>query len=185
MTKHEVREFIKRRRGELSADWLALNGDSAEGNFLEMSTFQSASVVACYIAIYGEVATDRIISRCWDEGKTVCVPAYERHSKKYDLAVMARNQNMTIGHMGISEPTDPEWISVEKVDLMVVPGLAFDRRGGRVGYGGGYYDRLLKGMSGVSAGLAFGFQVMDDVPVEEHDIRLDMVVTETEIITIS
>ncbi len=113
------------------------------------------------------------------------MPAYHSEQQKYALAVMGENEKMTQGYMNIPEPLNPQWIGGEDVDFMIVPGLAFDRQGGRVGYGGGCYDRMLKNTSASKVGLAFGFQLIDHVPLEEHDICLDMVVTETEVITVS
>lgn len=84
-----------------------------------------------------------------------------------------------IGHYGIREPIDPVFLPLEAIDVMIIPGVAFDARGNRLGRGGGYYDRLLAAFDGFTAGVAFAFQLVPCVPTEPHDRSVQVVVTET------
>ncbi len=86
------------------------------------------------------------------------------------------------GRFGIPEPAEPVFAAEDELDLILVPGVAFDRVGRRVGHGGGFYDRLLPQYRVSRAGICFDFQCLGAVPAEEHDIRMNWVVTETQIL---
>jgi 5-formyltetrahydrofolate cyclo-ligase len=133
----------------------------------------------------GEVRTDAIIEQCWQENKRVCVPAYRAETNHYDFVTLDRDAPMVVGPARILEPEAKQWIPADEVDLALVPGVAFDSLGGRLGHGGGHYDRILgRVRSGTpfTAGLAFEFQVYDRVPTNESDVRMDVVVTEKRVI---
>jgi 5-formyltetrahydrofolate cyclo-ligase len=185
MDKGELRELVVWQRTELTTEWLAEASGAVLENLVVQSAFEEASFVACYLDVDSEVRTSGILERCWADGKTVCVPAYDAAMESFRMAQIRVDTEMINGQMNISEPAHPRWIDVGDVDLFLVPGLAFDAKGGRVGYGGGCYDRIMSGARGVKAALAFDFQVFEQVPVEEHDILLNMIITETRIITVS
>ena len=88
------------------------------------------------------------------------------------------------GAYGILEPSTKRPVAENDIDVIIVPGLAFDRRGGRMGFGAGYYDRLLIKTNAVKIGLCYDFQLMDSVPSEEHDVPMDYIITEKEIVEI-
>ena len=116
----------------------------------------------------------------WRDGKAVCVPAHRAEDGRYAMAALAPDAARGAGPAGIVEPAFKEWILLETVDLVVVPGVAFDPAGGRVGRGAGHYDRLLAGAGRACArvGLAFEFQVLAGVPTSGHDVGMDVIVTE-------
>jgi len=161
-TKNEIRDEMRENRKALDADWIDENSGGIERAVAELAEFQKASVVASYVAMQGEVRTDAIIERCWDERKTVCVPAYRVEAGHYDFARMDRDARMIVGPSQILEPEQKQWIPADEVDLVLLPGVAFDSLGGRVGHGGGHYDRILgRVRSGMpfTVGLAFEFQI--------------------------
>jgi 5-formyltetrahydrofolate cyclo-ligase len=142
-------------------------------------------MVCCYLAVGPEVQTDRIIEACWRQGKKVCVPAFKSDTHSYELAGWEEGAATVAGPMGISEPATRTWVSIDSVDLMIVPGTAFDRHGGRLGRGGGHYDAIMRrktGRSPFSIGLAFELQLLERVPVNDQDVKVDAVVTETKTI---
>ncbi len=185
MDKGELRDFITKERAGFTEEWLAEASGAVLANLVVQSAFVDALVVACYLDVGAEVKTFGIMERCRVDGKSICVPAYDNVMKIYRMAHMDANTELTRGQMNINEPSDPVWMDAGDVDLFLVPGLAFDDKGGRVGYGGGCYDRIMSGAGGVKAALTFDFQVFEQVPVEEHDILLNMIITETRIITVS
>jgi 5-formyltetrahydrofolate cyclo-ligase len=127
----------------------------------------------------GEVRTSDIVAESWEEGKDVCVPAYDEKCEGYRFARFTSEMKLISGRFGVSEPLIPEWVQLDDVEMIIVPGLAFDMSGGRVGHGGGYYDRILQQRrGGPSVAAAFEFQVRDQVPMTSHDVRMDFVVTE-------
>ena len=146
---------------------------------IELAAFAGASAVGCYMALAAEVRTDAVIEQCRRMRKTVVVPAWRRETGAYGMARFDQGAALARGPLGIFEPASPEW--VESVDVVLVPGLAFDAQGGRLGLGGGYYDRILSalGDAPVRIGVAFDFQVVSRVPVDMHDAGVDAVVTET------
>jgi len=183
-TKEEIRQFVGKKRGMLKFDWVQEKSDQAARKLMALPQFMKAEVVCCYITLPGEVMTEMIVEKCWKDGKKVCVPAYRGETKHYDLACFEKNARLAEGLYGVPEPAEAGWVSFAKVDFVVVPGLAFDPSGGRVGHGGGYYDRILGGMRKkvFKAGLCFEFQVLDGVPMNAGDVRMDAVVTEKRVI---
>jgi len=140
---------------------------------LALEAYQRARTVMCYHSVPGEVDTLRLIARMAADGKTVCLPAIIQRG-----VLEARRMDRVVpGPYGIPAPEGPR-IPPEEIDLIVVPGLAFDRACRRLGQGGGYYDRYLPGCRGATVGLAFECQVVDDLPCEAHDVQLDYVATE-------
>jgi 5-formyltetrahydrofolate cyclo-ligase len=146
--------------------------------------FRAARTVCCYAALPREAQTEGILRACWRAGKTVGVPAYRATRGRYEFARVTSRTVWTRGRFGVPEPQTPRWMAGAAADLAVAPLVAFDARCGRVGYGGGHFDRLLRAIArarkrrGFAAGLAFECQAFDRVPTERWDVRLDAVVTE-------
>jgi 5-formyltetrahydrofolate cyclo-ligase len=139
-----------------------------------------------YVAMAGEADPRGVLSTFVGRGMQVLLPRYDANSGTYDMvAVDNWDQQVRPGRFGIGEPV-PELpaIPVEVLKgpgvLWLVPGLAFDRHGNRLGRGGGFYDRLLADAIGVKIGLAFSCQLVQEVPALPHDVRMDWIVTEIE-----
>jgi 5-formyltetrahydrofolate cyclo-ligase len=147
-----------------------------------LDAFRRAKIVACYLALPQEVQTTPLLAACRRLGQRVCVPAFDDRSGCYRLAWLTTNDILIPGRWQVSEPTEPSWIAQpEAVDVVIVPGLAFDVSGRRLGHGSGGFDRLLEKLPAFKIGLAFAVQIKPRVPVETHDIPMDAVVTENEI----
>lgn len=91
---------------------------------------------------------------------------------------------MRLGAFHIEEPSGDELIPIENIEMVVVPAIAYDRRGNRVGRGKGFYDRLLADTKATKVGVAYDFQLVDDIDSEPHDVKVDVVITESHIITV-
>lgn len=143
-----------------------------------LKAYESARIVLCYHSAGGEVDTMQLIERMRSDGKTVCLPAI------IGKGVMeARRMDCLVpGPYGIPCPEGPV-IPPEAIDLLLVPGLAFDKSCQRLGRGGGYYDRYLPECRGEKVGLAFDCQVVECLPLSKHDAQLDMLVTESTLYT--
>jgi len=147
--------------------------------------FDRAGTVALYRACFGEVDTDDIFNAAKSAGKSLLYPHTDKANTALRFGVVGSLDRMEPGEWGIPEPPrGTQWIPVERIDLLVMPGVAFDRLGGRLGMGGGYYDRVLAKFSEgvVRMGIAYDFQVVDSVPMDENDKRVDCLVTETGIL---
>lgn len=144
--------------------------------------FARAKTIALYSSINNEVATEQIFSVAQGLDKQIYYPRVNGDDLEF-VAVLDATDLMP-GRFGIAEPVAGEEIPVAKLDLIVVPGVAFDLRGHRLGYGRGYYDRQLARMSveTVAAGLSFEMQFSPLLPAEEHDRPLDFIATETRFI---
>ncbi len=156
-----------------------LNGD--EGITAKTDLFDGGGAVAVYLASLEEIDLSDFIRKMLDCGVKVVSPKW--NGKTYDLARIKGldEGDLRRGPMNILEPAEAEIVKPQDVSVWIVPGLAFTRNGKRLGYGGGWYDRLLAAAakSALKIGVAHEFQIVDDLPSEQHDILLDRVVTAT------
>lgn len=181
-SKRELRDEVARKRGALDPQWIATASARLVGMVQELVEFRNAQSIALYKAIAGEVDLDALFPLCWKEGKRTCMPFFNRDAKIYELADITERSRFKAGHYGIREPESSAPVPCREVDLMLVPGVAFDPFGNRLGRGGGYYDRLLGGFNGVSVAVAFDFQLYPDIPHDAHDIPVDLIVTEIKVV---
>ncbi len=184
ITKQELRKRIHEQRSELDPNWIRGASQSIVDKLEELDEFKSAECVALYKAIAGEINVDRLFSSCWSLHKRCCIPVYNSNAKIYEFAEIDINTSFRTGNYGIQEPEAPTLVPVEEIDLMIVPGVAFDPSGNRLGRGGGYYDRLLSRFAGNSVAVAFDFQVFPRIPCDSHDIPVNAVVTEAKTIKV-
>lgn len=150
-----------------------------------LGEFTNAKRLLAYVSAGSEVDTHGLIRQLLAMGRNVCVPQFEI-TKKYYVASELRDfdADLAAGEFGILEPK-PEAIrpaASDQIDAALVPGLAFDETGNRLGRGMGYFDRLLQEVHGTRIALAFDFQLLDEVPAEAHDARMDFIVTENRVI---
>lgn len=181
--KRELRARMRAARAALPPEQCARLSEAAQAAAAACPAFGAARLVAVYLAAAGEVGTGALIARCYREGRSVCVPAREGGRGTYRFAWLEADTALETDRLGLRQPAVPRWLrDDDRIDLLVAPGLAFDARGGRLGHGGGFYDRLCGAPCAARAfrlGLAFAFQVLDKVPMEEHDARMHAVASES------
>ncbi|CAA9439742.1 MAG: 5-formyltetrahydrofolate cyclo-ligase [uncultured Rubrobacteraceae bacterium] len=179
--KAALRELVLRRRGALAEEDRASSSGRIITAVLDLPAYRLSGVVLAYASFGTELRTDGFLRRVLGDGKTLLLPRVERGGLTlYEVRDLALD--LSPGTWGIREPV-PERCPVAapgNVDFALIPGVAFDGNGGRLGYGGGFYDRLLAGLTEgpplVSA--AFEVQMVDGVPVGPHDAPVHAVVTE-------
>ena len=182
MTKQEARERMKQHRKNLSA-WEREEKSRCIFKYLmEMEIMQQQRFFFPFVSYGTEVDTLQIIGQVLKEGKMkVAVPRVNREIEgEMDFFVIRSMDALSRGYQGILEPAAQERIEPSE-GVMLMPGLAFDRKKNRAGYGGGYYDRYLeryKKETLVTVALAFQFQIVDRIETGCHDIRPDWIVTE-------
>ncbi len=177
-TKKEIRRYIKQHRDSASDEQVAHNSEKIAETVAGLPQYQAASCVYAYIDYNHEVMTDSIIFRALEDGKRVAVPRVE--GKDLVFCYLHGLDDLEPGYFGIREPKHTCPVAEEKDALFIMPGVAFDKNHHRVGYGGGFYDRYLaKPNQHYKVALAFDFQVLETVPYEEHDITIDLLVTES------
>ena len=143
----------------------------------QLPEFQRARVVLLYWSMADEVQTHAFVER-WYKEKTLLLPCVDGDDLR--LRQYTGPECMVAGEQfGIGEPTGEEWKDLDAVECIIVPGVAFDRKNNRMGRGRGFYDRLLKSTpNAVKIGVAYDFQVLDSIPVEPHDVKMDKIVSE-------
>lgn len=180
--KAKIRAEIRAVRNSLSEDEVLIRSQTVITRLADMDEFRVASTVACYLAMPGEVQTERLIRLCRTGSKRVAVPAFREPVGRYELAWLDPETLLTPGLGKVLEPTTPQWLDEIAPDLVITPLLAFDPAGNRLGHGRGHYDRLFAETPARLAfrvGLAFDFQMRPDLPVRAHDVMLNAVVTES------
>jgi small GTP-binding protein len=119
-----------------------------------------------------------------EQDKKIIVPITDIESGTLSLSYINSMDDMKKGAYGILEPKTVRKADENNIDVILVPGLAFDRNGGRMGFGKGYYDRLLESSKAVKIGLCYDFQILEKIPTEIHDVPMNFVITEKEILEI-
>ncbi|HUK77572.1 MAG TPA: 5-formyltetrahydrofolate cyclo-ligase [Thermoleophilia bacterium] len=177
-----MRDLVLGRRDAMAGEERRAAGAALFARLTAVPAVAEASAVLCFASFRTEVDTAPFISWCLERGVTVALPRIvgPHHMEAFGVADLRRD--LTPGRFGIPEPR-PGLALVEPAtfDVVIVPGSAFDRDGGRMGYGGGFYDTFLARMRAGARriGICFDLQVVDRVPVEPHDLCVDLVVTET------
>ncbi|NLF30300.1 MAG: 5-formyltetrahydrofolate cyclo-ligase [Planctomycetes bacterium] len=148
-------------------------------------TFRRADVVMIYLSMADEVDTAAIALAGWQAGKTIAAPSISwEHHRLTPIEIASLEAGVVPGRHGVPEPpAHGQPVPIEMIDLVVVPGLAFDRRGRRLGRGGGFYDRFLSHPECVATtfGLAFHEQVVDELACEDHDHPVDHLATDEKV----
>ncbi|GLB58198.1 5-formyltetrahydrofolate cyclo-ligase [Cytobacillus sp. NCCP-133] len=130
-----------------------------------------------------EPETWQIIRKAWEEGKRVVVPKCVPSTKQMVFRDLECFSHLESVYYGLWEPIEAKTaeVSGEEIDLLIVPGLAYMKCGYRLGFGGGYYDRFLKNYKGRTVSLAFSFQVIESLPIEQHDRPVDFIITDDQV----
>ncbi len=140
--------------------------------------FRAANTILLYHSLKDEVDTHAFI-RKWSDKKRVLLPVVVDND--LELRIYSGPEDMATGSYGIEEPTGELFTDYAAIDFIAVPGVAFDAKGNRLGRGKGYYDRLLPRIpSAFKAGICFPFQLVEKVPAESYDIRMDIIITSNE-----
>lgn len=180
----------------LAPDDAAQRSLGAAGRFRDLPEYAMADIILAFLSMPGEIGTEALVEAAMADGKAVAVPRMERSAEEGDYIVfvpLPRDyRSWPLDRYGIPEPPagaaalSPETLGAARV-VVATPGLAFDRRGGRLGRGKGYYDRFLArareasaryGGSLVACGLCYAAQLLDEAPMGDRDQRVDLVVTE-------
>ncbi|HWG89931.1 MAG TPA: 5-formyltetrahydrofolate cyclo-ligase [Candidatus Thermoplasmatota archaeon] len=175
------KEALARRRAIPERDRRA-HGAAIARHVLELPDYVEAGTVAAYVSIGSEVPTEHLLAQILRDGKALAVPVTDPARTEIELHLLTELAHLVPGAHDIPEPAlaHRKPLDPASVDLLLVPGVAFDLQGHRLGYGKGYYDRLLRrAPRALKVGLAFETQVVPRIPFEDHDVQLDLLVTET------
>ena len=182
--KQRTRRILRKRLKALQDNQVFRAGVQASNALCALDEWQRAQVVMLYVAIPRELDPTLAVIHALDAGKTVLVPRIDQARNSIEaVPINTLNFEHRTTAYGIREPAAPAFTSIHAVDLILVPGLGFDTQAHRLGRGGGYYDRFLSlpDMQAMRCGFAFETQVYEPLPVEPHDIQMNLLVTEKQI----
>ena len=187
--KQELRRKISKARDQLSKNERALKSRSIKMNILSQTEYINSQVIFCYFSFKSEVETFEIIKEGLNDNKKVCVPIIDRLSLKMFASELTDIDNtLQQGYYGILEPKEKhiKECPIEEIDLVFLPGLAFDCKGYRLGYGKGFYDKFLQNKPSklFLIGLAYELQVVKFLPAGSEDIPVNKIITEDRVIDI-
>lgn len=186
--KDDMRKKCISARNNVNFDDLLANSKSITKKLDELEYVRQAKTLMCYVSFGSEVYTHDVINKWLLNGKQVCVPHVVKNIDKRSMEAVSISsfKELKPGTFGVLEPplVESNIVLPDSIDIVIVPGCAFDLNKNRMGYGAGYYDRFLKHTSGkcLKIGIAFDFQVMEEIPCDEYDVPLDILITEKRII---
>ena len=179
MPKRSIRAQFLAERKSCPIDTCVGLSVEIQNRLLLSNLFREADCLALYSAIHNEVSTDAVFIQALELGKTLAYPRVKDDVLEF-VEVLNRT-DLVPGRFGVLEPCGHKLVPVEKLDLIVVPGVVFDQDGHRLGYGRGFYDRALAVCRAdcVKVGFAYNFQLVEKLPTVEHDKTLSVLMTES------
>ena len=185
--KSEMRRTMVETIEKLPEEEIVHKNVAIENRLFEFANFLEATIVLLYVNTPGEVSTGKIIEKCYDFGKMVILPAFNAETGAATLMKVDNiDTDLIPGPRGGLEPDGAKCkvVPIECIDIAIVPGIAFDEKGCRLGTGAGYYDRLIPGLPVTTRKVALTLeaQMVPQVPMESHDKHVDIIITDERII---
>ena len=183
--KKTLRAQLQGALRQLEHAWIEEHSHAAAHRLFGTSVFQRAQGIMIFLPLPHEIDLCPVALRAWQEQMQVTVPLVSFAQKHMiPVEIHSLDQPMETDHYGLRTPTNGAPIPVDQVDLVIVPGLGFDRSGYRIGRGSGFYDRFLAQTAfvGKTCGVGFELQLIDAVPTAAHDVKLDMLVTDQRVL---
>ncbi len=179
-----IRSKVLSLRDSLISDIRNAKNKSIRNRLLELPEFIKARTVLFYASFKSEVDTVELLKKSILNKKTVVLPKVDVRTGGLELYAIRSAEDLAPGYFGIPEPPAIEGrhIKVAGIDLLIIPGVAFDLHCNRLGYGKGFYDKLLSRKTAPAVALAYEEQVLKDIPAEAHDIKMDKIITDKKII---
>lgn len=185
MNKREIRKQVLRQRDLISEKEKKAKDNSIRSTVLNLLEFRSARKVLFYASYKSEVDTFDLIRDSISINKIVALPKVNSQSFTLDIYEIKDLKELHSGYRNIPEPSLPSdrILKATDIDLIIVPGVAFDTHCNRLGYGKGFYDKLLNEKLCPAIALAYEEQIVETVPTESHDIKMDKIITDKRVIT--
>lgn len=181
--KSKIRKLMLEQRSLLSQSELYSKSSIIIDKLICLDVYINAKVIMCYVDFKNEVMTKDFLRQSLSLGKIVAVPCVVDDNNMLAVQIFDMDKDLQSGKFGIPEPIYPKAISSKEIDLIIIPGVAFDKNKNRIGYGKGYYDRYLQNIKSdcVKVGIAFEEQICNNIPVEDCDVQMDIVITDARI----
>lgn len=184
MNKKNVRNEMKQLLKRISKEEYEMLSCQIREKLFDLPSIQEGKTIALTISKFPEVDTYSIIEELWAKGKKIVAPVCNHATRGMIFYELTSFNHLRKAGLGLLEPDPNEsrQVLVNDIDCCIVPGIVFDKKGYRIGYGGGYYDRFLTEYKGITISLLFEHQLIDKVPAESHDLPVDILVTNNHII---
>jgi len=176
--KEKIRQEILEKRRSMPQEVVVEKSNNVIQNLIQLEDFRRANRILFYLSFDNEVETKTLVRELLEKKEKTIIITKIENSKDLALHKISSYEDLQPGPYGILEPAIGSPVRLEDVDLIIVPGIAFDNDGNRVGYGKGYYDELLKTSRAKNVALAYDFQIVPAIPAKEHDIPMDIIITE-------
>lgn len=177
--KNNLRQEIAKTKKEFTAEDLLIRSEEVFSVLEITGQFRDAKNIFIYNSMADEVSTTAFIEK-WKHEKCFYLPVVKATGLVFRK--LADNTGFERSNIGVDEPTGSDFTDYNKVDMIIVPGVAFDRKCNRLGRGKGYYDQFLPKLKALKVGVCFDFQLFDQVPADDRDIKMDMIVSENDLI---
>lgn len=183
LDKNQIRKQYKQIRSQLSIPQVEQNSSRIAAHLFESAPWKNSRVVMLYLSFQNEVMTDQIFRQGWAEGKTMLIPICSAENGIMTMSILTSFEHLVQNRYGIRELPTPsqQIISPEEIDLCLIPGIAFDRFGNRLGFGSGYYDRYLTQIKHTvpRVALAHSCQIYHGIlPTDQYDLPMHYMLTE-------
>jgi len=179
--KNQLKKSIIENRNSLTREDILEKSVKIQEKLFNLQQYKQAKTIMFFVSFNSEVNTHEMIKDAL-KNKIIVVPKVVHHEIEPSI-ILDFDSLIQSGRFGILEPIELMKISYKNINLVLVPGIAFDKNGHRVGYGFGFYDKFLARVpKAVKIGLCFDFQVVDEIPHEQHDVPVDLIVTEKRVI---
>lgn len=179
--KQLTRKKLKERLKKLDSSEKRLLEKIIFERIINLHEYRHADDVFTYVSFNKEVDTIEIIKYSLEEGKRVYVPKIVKSAKALEVYQINSLNELKKGAYGILQPIDGKRTTKNRFDILLIPGIGFDRLCHRLGRGEGYFDRFLAGVKGLKIGLCFSIQIEHNLPIEKNDVKMDIVITDSEI----
>lgn len=174
MDKQSLRKKIREQKRAMSLEQIKAASEKLGELFYASELYRNAKTIYGYLPYNQEVRTVPMLQRALEDGKKVAVPKV--YGEEMRFIYLTDLSKVELGYCGIPEPVEDGPVADDPTALVLMPGLAFDREGHRIGYGGGFYDKFLAAEPGhPTLALCYGFQMVEELPTEEFDIPVDCV----------
>ncbi len=177
MEKTEIRKLIKKKRADMSKAEVLAKSAVICSHFLKSELYKAAKTIMLYMPLDNEADTTEIMSTAFRDGKRAVLPVTDSENKIMPYYVTEDTQ-FKAGRFSVSEPQEAQPADSKGIDLVIVPGISFDRFGNRVGFGKGCYDGFLNKINAVKIGACYEFQICDQIPTDSYDVKMDYIITD-------
>ncbi len=184
LTKKELRTRLKTNLGALSPEQIRTRSIQACDLFTTQPEYTRAEIIMVFLSLHNEINTTRLVLRAWQDRKRVLAPRVTWEQRRMiPVEIQSLTEDIEETHWNLRQPAQGDPVPLSMIDVVTVPGLGFDTLGNRLGRGRGFYDRFLgnPNFTGTICALGFEQQVVDFIPADPHDIKVDVLVTDQQV----